>query len=191
MARADLLLLAILKNVFHVYNFSIISNLFDSNISLRSTPWARIIKNVRTKCIIFGEALRIKVKKCKQNLPNIYSKSTKIAITARKSSKFFRGSMPTDLLEPFLFLNQLHISSAKKIRLEIMWKFCPSSFKVSHNATALVLKVPFEKSAPPPGLRDVPAPLNVDLGFNTQIEKNIAHFLAVITRVLGVYLYIS
>ena len=47
---------------FDVYNFSIILNLFDSD-----KPYARIIENVRTKCIMIGEALRIRVKKCKQN----------------------------------------------------------------------------------------------------------------------------
>ena len=52
--------------------------------------WARIIQNVRTKCItrVFGEAHRIRVKKCNQSLRENYSKSTKIAITARKFSKF-------------------------------------------------------------------------------------------------------
>ena len=46
-----------LKMFFDLYNFSIISNLFDSNM-----PQARIIENVRTKCIIFGQALTIRVK---------------------------------------------------------------------------------------------------------------------------------
>ena len=53
----------------------------------------------------------------------------------------------TTALEPFLFLNQLQISSAKKIRLkknvEIM-----AFFKISRYVTALVLKVLFEKAAP-------------------------------------------
>ena len=43
-----------------------------------------MIENVRTKCIIFGEALRIKVKKFKQDLLENYSQSTKIAVTACK-----------------------------------------------------------------------------------------------------------
>ena len=59
---------AILKNIFHEYNFSIISNLFDNN-----KPYAlskhKSINNVRTKRIIFGEALRIRGKKIKQNFP--------------------------------------------------------------------------------------------------------------------------
>ena len=118
---------AIFKNIFNVYNFSIISNLFYSNISL--TPYARIIENVRTTCIIFDERLRIKVKKCKQNLPEIYSKSTKMAITACKFSKIYRGSMPPDPLKPFVFLNQLQISSAEKLRLKKMWKLWPSPLK--------------------------------------------------------------
>ena len=43
----------------------------------------------------------------------IIQKSTKIAITACKFSKLFRGSMPPDPLQPFLFLNQLYSSSAE------------------------------------------------------------------------------
>ena len=54
-----------------------------------------IFENVRTKCIIFGEAPRIRVNKFKQNLRENYSKSTKIAITACKFSQFFRGSEPS------------------------------------------------------------------------------------------------
>ena len=59
-------------------------------------PLASIIENVRTKCIIFGEALRIRVKQFKQNLPENYLNGTKTAITACKFSKIFRGSMPPD-----------------------------------------------------------------------------------------------
>ena len=80
------------QNEFDVYNFSIISNNFS--------------ENVRTKCIVCGEALRIRVEN--------YSKSTKIAITARKLTKFFRESMPPDPLQHFLFLNQLQICSSEK-----------------------------------------------------------------------------
>ena len=98
------LLPAIFKNLFDEYNSSIISNLFDSNVSLRPTPYARIIESARIKCIIFGEALRIKLKKCKQNLPEIYLKSTKIAITACKFSKFLRRSMPPH--PPSTFVSQ-------------------------------------------------------------------------------------
>ena len=65
---------AIFKNVFDAYEFSIISNLFDS---YKPYAKARIIENVRTKCIIFGEALRIRVKKFKHNLPEIIQKALK------------------------------------------------------------------------------------------------------------------
>ena len=60
-----------------------------------------IIKNVRTKCIIFGEALRIKVKRFKHNLPENYSKNTKKTVTACKFLKISRGSMPPDPLKVF------------------------------------------------------------------------------------------
>ena len=74
-----------------------------------------MIKNVlRTKCIIFGEALRIGVKKFKHNLPENYSKSTKIAIPACKFLNFFGVACPRTPVELFLFLNQLQISSAEK-----------------------------------------------------------------------------
>ena len=39
---------------------------------------------------------QIRVKKFKQNLPENYSKSTKITIVACEFSKFFRGSTPPD-----------------------------------------------------------------------------------------------
>ena len=60
-----------------------ISNLFDTSISL-----TRVIENVRTKSMIFGEGLRIRVNKFKQNLPENYSKN-------------FRGSMPSNHLRAF------------------------------------------------------------------------------------------
>ena len=82
-----------------LYNFSIISNFFDSN---QPCALSTVIENVRTKCIMFGEALRIRVKKFKQNLAENYSKSTKIAITACKFSKIFWGSMPPDYPRAFL-----------------------------------------------------------------------------------------
>ena len=68
-------------------------------IAISLASLARIIENVRTKCLIFGEALRIRVKNFKQNWPENYSKSTKIAITA---CKFFRGSMSPDPPRAFL-----------------------------------------------------------------------------------------
>ena len=125
---------AIFKHAFDVYNFSTILNFFH-----RYKSSARIIKNVRTKCIIFGEALRIKVKKFKQNLPENYSKSTNIAITASKFSKNFLGSMPTDPLEHFLFLNQLQIISAEKTEgknVEITLTLPPPPFEISRYTTA-------------------------------------------------------
>ena len=87
------------QKLFDVHNFFVISNLFDSN-----KPYARIIENVKKKCVIFGEAFRTRVKKFKQNLRKNYSKSTKTGITACKFSKNFRGSIPPNPPEPFLFL---------------------------------------------------------------------------------------
>ena len=89
---------AIFSNVFDAYNFSIISSLFDSIM-----PYAISTHNrkVRTKRIIFGKALRIRVKNFKQNLPENYSQNAKIAITVCKFLKFFRESMPPDPLQSF------------------------------------------------------------------------------------------
>ena len=90
---------AIFKNVFDAYKFSVISNLFNSY-----KPYALSTHNrkVRAKCIIFGEALGIRVKKLKQNLAEKYPKNTKIAIIACKFSKIFGGSMPPDPPRTFL-----------------------------------------------------------------------------------------
>ena len=65
-------------------------------------PYARTIENVRTKCFIFGEALRIRFKKFK------------IAITVRKFSKFFQGSMPPDHPRAFVSQSTLTLFCRKK-----------------------------------------------------------------------------
>ena len=73
------------------------------SITISLTPSARIIENVRIKCIISSETLRFRDKKFKQNLPKNCLKSTTMATTVCKFSKIFRGSMSPDPLEPFLF----------------------------------------------------------------------------------------
>ena len=85
---------------------------------------------------LFGEAFRFRVKNIKHNLPENYSKYTKIVITACKFSKIFRGSMPPDPLELFLFLNQLQISSAEKTTRENYVNYASPPFKISRHATA-------------------------------------------------------
>ena len=65
-------------------------------------PLARIIENVQTKCIIFGETLRFKGKQFKQNLPQNCSKSANMATAICKFSKTFQGSISPDPLVPFL-----------------------------------------------------------------------------------------
>ena len=89
------------SNMFLMYrptNFPLFQTF---SIAVSLTPQARLIENVRTKCIIFDEALRIRVKNFKQNLRENYSKSTKIAIAACTFSKFVRGSMSLDPLRAF------------------------------------------------------------------------------------------
>ena len=123
---------AIFKNVFDAYNSSIISNLFDS---YKPYVLSTITKNVRTKCIIFIKALKIRLKNFKHNSRENYSKSTKIAITPCKFSKFFRKIISPDPRELFLFLYQLQISSVEKIDAGKEWKLCPP-FTISRYATA-------------------------------------------------------
>ena len=80
---------ATFKNVFDVpigYTVSVILNLFDSNKPYALSTQNRKDRKCAKKCIVFGETLRIRVKKFKGNLPENYSKSTKIAITACKFS---------------------------------------------------------------------------------------------------------
>ena len=97
---------AIFLNVFDVglYNFTIISSLFDSDKVYTLCKHNRKCANEmhHASMIVSGEALKISVKKFKQNLRENYSKNTKIAITACKFSKFFRGSMPMDSPRAFL-----------------------------------------------------------------------------------------
>ena len=112
---------AIFKHAFDVYSFSMISNLFDCD---NLTPQPRISENVRTKCIIFGEALRVRVKKFKQNSPENYSKSTKMAITACTVSfqNLSRRSIPPDLPKAFsCFSISCTLVCSQK---EYAWKNC-------------------------------------------------------------------
>ena len=86
---------AIFKSVLDVFNFSMTSKLFDSNkpyaISMHYRKRANKMHHI-------SQSTQNRVQKFKQNLPENYSKSTKIAITAYKFSKIFRRSMPPDLL---------------------------------------------------------------------------------------------
>ena len=103
---------------------------------------------MRTKCIIFNEALRNRVKKFKQSFPENYSKSTKIAIAACKFSKFFSGEhAPGPPRAFFVSQSALNLFCPKK---KYTRKKCgnyapPPPFKISRYATAyktcLLLKI--------------------------------------------------
>ena len=84
---------AIFKVVLNVYNFSIISNLFDSD-----KPYALSTHNRKcaNKMHHILRSTQIRVKQFEQNLPENYSKRTKITIRACKFLKIFRGSMLPD-----------------------------------------------------------------------------------------------
>ena len=91
---------AIFQNVFDVFNFSIISNLFNS-----IKPYA--LKDASSKMCEQNASYLAKLselgsKNFKQKLPESYSKSTKIAITSCEFSKLFRGSMSPDPPRAFL-----------------------------------------------------------------------------------------
>ena len=93
---------------------------------------------MRTKCVVFGEIHRIRVKAFKQNLRESYPKSTKIAIIARKFSKFFRGSMPPDPPKSLsCFSISFNFVLPKKNTLEKNVEImAPPPFKISRYATA-------------------------------------------------------
>ena len=55
------------------------------------SPEAHIIETVRTKCIIFAEALNVRGQKHKQNFLKNCLKSTKMAIAVSQFSKIFPG----------------------------------------------------------------------------------------------------
>ena len=102
---------AIFKVVLNVYNFSIISNLFDSDKPSALSTHNRKCANKMHHIL---RSTQIRVKQFEQNLPENYSKRTKITIAACKFSKIFRGSMLPDPPETFLLLNQLQICFAEK-----------------------------------------------------------------------------
>ena len=108
---------------YFLYIFSIILNLFDSNMCEQIASYLA--------------ALRIRVKKLKQNLPENYSKSTKIAITACKFSKIFRDRMSPDPPKAFLVSQSAWNLLCRK---ETRWKKCgnyaPPPFKTSRYAIA-------------------------------------------------------
>ena len=124
---------AIFKVALNVYNFSLISNLFDSDKPSALSTHNRKCANKMHRIL---RSTQIRVKQFKQNLPENYSKRTRIAITACKFSKFFPGSMLPDPLETFLLLNQLQICFAEKILLQKVWKlWLEPPFKISRYAT--------------------------------------------------------
>ena len=76
---------AIFKTVFDAYNFSIMPY----TLATHNRKCANKMHHIWRSSL-----LRIRVQKFIQNLPENYSKSTKIAITACEFSKNFRGSIP-------------------------------------------------------------------------------------------------
>ena len=83
---------AIFKVVLNVYNFSITSNLFDSDKPYVLSTFNRKCANKMHHIL---RSTQIRVKQFEQNLPENYSKRT-ISIRACTFSQNFRGSMLPD-----------------------------------------------------------------------------------------------
>ena len=107
------------KNVFDLSQF--FHQFGTSSIAISLTPKHvnSVIENVWTKCIIFGEALRLSIKTFNQNLSANYSKSTKIAIAAShvNYSKFFQEACPRTC-----FSISYKFELPKKIPVPYAWK---------------------------------------------------------------------
>ena len=105
---------AIFKHILNDHSFSMILNFFGN-----SKPYTLsthiLIESVRTKCIIFGETLRFRGKKLRQNMPKNCLKSTKMATTG---CKFSGGVCPWTPLEPFLFSSCFKVILPENVMLE-------------------------------------------------------------------------
>ena len=89
-------------NVLVKYNFFIVSNLFDNN-NFYALSTRKLNRKCANKCIILGEALRIRGK----NLNNIYLKFVEKALKWSLQGVDFQkfcGEHAPGLPEPFLFL---------------------------------------------------------------------------------------
>ena len=102
---------AIFKVVLNVYNFSIISNLFDSDKPSALSTHNRKCANKMHHIL---RSTQIRVKQFEPNLPENYSKRIKITIRACKFSKFSVGACSRTPLEIFLLLNQFQIFFCRK-----------------------------------------------------------------------------
>ena len=80
---------------------------------------------------IFGEALRIRVKKFKQNFTENYSKTTKIAIEACTFLKISGGAYPRTSREPFPLLKIL------ATRLSAVYQHLPNEVSKFHSEVAI------------------------------------------------------
>ena len=98
---------------------------------------------MRTKCIMFDEALRNRVKKFKQILRENYSKSTKIAITAFKNLP--GEHVPKPLQNFSCFAISFQFILLKKIRLKNVEIMLPPPFEISRYATAGVRLIAIEE----------------------------------------------
>ena len=92
---------------------------------------------MRTKCIIFGQALRIRVKKFYTICVKLIQKALKIAITTCKFSKFFRGSMPPNPLQSlFSFSISFQFVLPKKNTPKKCGNYGPPPFEIFRYTTA-------------------------------------------------------
>ena len=111
----------IFKNVFHAYNFSIISNLFNSNKPYQHACSKMCAQNAS----YFAKHSESGSKNLNTFCLKIIQKALKIAIQHVNFQNFSGEACPRTALKLFLFLNQLQICSAEK-----MWKSCLHPFKI-------------------------------------------------------------
>ena len=101
----------LINTIFHIFN------LFHNNKPYTLSTHNRKCAN-KMHHNLFGEAIRIRVKKFRQNLPEKCSKSPKIAITACKFSNFFREGCPRTPQSLCCLLICFKLALPKKTTLE-------------------------------------------------------------------------
>ena len=86
---------------------------------------ARIIENVQTNCIIFGETLRFMGKNLNKSCVKIVQKVLEWPLQCVNFQAIFGGARPRTPPQPFLFSIWFKIILPEKIRLKICENLVP------------------------------------------------------------------
>ena len=89
---------------------------------------------MRTKCIIFGEALKVRGHKYDKLFLKIVQNTLKWPLQNANFQKFSGGACPRIPLESFLVLKLFEINSAEKTLLKSDENWCPFPEKISEYA---------------------------------------------------------